>query len=66
MMDIGLLLMIGQVALLNVEEEHKLNKDNVFHQEKEEKLVWEKKYYKDHVMKVLVLVLTPLLLKFYL
>jgi hypothetical protein len=44
MMDIGLLLMIGQVALLNVEEEHKLNKDNVFHQEKEEKLVWEKKF----------------------
>jgi hypothetical protein len=39
MMDIGLLLMNGQVVLLNVEEEHKLNKDNVFHQKKEERLV---------------------------
>jgi len=39
MMDIGLSLMIGQVVLSNVEEEHKLNKDNVYHQETMEKLV---------------------------
>ena len=39
MMDIGLLLMNGQVVLLNAEEEHKLNKDNVFHLKKEEKHV---------------------------
>jgi hypothetical protein len=39
MMDIGLLLMNGQVVLLNVEEEPKPNKDNVYHQEMVEKLV---------------------------
>ena len=44
MKDIGLLLMIGQVVLLNVEEEHKLNKDNVYHQEIMEKLAQEKKF----------------------
>ena len=44
MMDIGLLLMNGQVVQLNAEEEHKLNKDNVFHQKKEEKHVQEKKF----------------------
>ena len=44
MMDIGLLLMNGQVVLLNVVEEHKHNKDNVYHQEIMEKLASEKKF----------------------
>ena len=54
MMDIGLLLMNGQVVQSNVEEEHKLNKDNVYHQEIMEKLVLEKKFWKENVMKMLV------------
>ena len=39
MMDIGLLLMNGQVVQSSAEEEHKHNKDNVFPQKKEEKHV---------------------------
>jgi hypothetical protein len=43
MTDIGLLLMNGQVAPLNAEEELKPNKDNVSHLKRTEKPAWEKK-----------------------
>ena len=44
MMVIGLLLILGQLVLLNVEEELKLNRDNVFHQKIKEKLAWVKRF----------------------
>ncbi len=44
MMVIGLLLILGQLVLLNAEEELKHNRDNVFLQKIKEKLAWVKKF----------------------
>jgi len=44
MMDIGLLLILGQLALLNAEEGLKHNRDSVFLQKIKGKLAWVKKY----------------------
>jgi hypothetical protein len=66
MMVIGLLLMNGQVAQLNVVEEHKLNKDNAYPLKIMEKLVWEKKFLLDLVMNRIAQDLILQSLKFYL